>query len=178
MVNLLKNTAVAWLITAAMVLAAVWIGQHKAATSPNGGAPHATPPLSAAQQWYVYDDAQVLSDREAELLREKNQLLDRQYDGVVACVTTNYGREDLYRFAMDYAEEIGLGQRDFIVVLDIAGDNYWLVQGSGLVGQFTDEDCEDYAWTYLEDDFAQGEYGSALLRLLDALDGWYHQADR
>ena len=59
------------------------------------------------------------------------------------------------------------------VVLDISGENYWLVQGAGLVGQFTDQDCSDYAWDYMEADFAAGDYDGAVLSLVDALCQWY-----
>jgi len=59
------------------------------------------------------------------------------------------------------------------VVLDIKGDNYWLVQGAGLQNLFTDDDCGDYAWNYMETDFARGDYGEALLSLVDALSDWY-----
>ena len=62
---------------------------------------------------------------------------------------------------------------DFIVVLDISGDNYWLVQGAGLVTMFTDQNCSDYAYDYLEADFADGDYGDAALRLTRALADWY-----
>ena len=74
---------------------------------------------------------------------------------------------------MDYAQDIGLGSHDFIVVLDISGENYWLVQGSGLVGLFSDDDCQAYAWDYMEESFAQGDYDTALLNLTQALADWY-----
>ena len=74
---------------------------------------------------------------------------------------------------MDYAETIGLGSYDFIVVLDIAGENYWLTQGSGLVELFSDDDCQAYAWNYMEDAFARGDYDSALLDLTQQLANWY-----
>ena len=38
------------------------------------------------------------------------------------------------------------------------------IEGAGLVDLFTDDDCSDYAWEYLEDDFARGDYGDALLK--------------
>ena len=39
--------------------------------------------------------------------------------------------------------------------------------------QFTDEDCSNYAWDYMEADFATGDYDGAVIRLMDALCQWY-----
>jgi hypothetical protein len=77
-------------------------------------------------------------------------------------------------YAIQYADSIGLGENDFIVVLDISGDNYWLVQGSALVNRFTDDDCSTYAYSYMEQDFARGDYDSAVLSLTQALAQWYN----
>ena len=170
--NILKKQSVAWVITAVMVVAAIVIGLTKApaASTPEGpGGSYS----DGADSWYVYDDADVLSASTERTLRERNRQLYESMDVVVACVTTDYGRDDLYDFAMDYAERIGLGQYDFIVVLDISGENYWLIQGSGLVELFTDDDCSAYAWQYMEQPFARGNWASALLNLTDALADWY-----
>ena len=86
---------------------------------------------------------------------------------------TNYGKADLGSFALDYADRLGLQEYDFIVVLDISGDNYWLVQGSSLIGIFTDDDCGNYAWDYMESYFAAGDYDGAVLSLTEALEYWY-----
>lgn len=173
--NILKKQGVAWGIAFAMILAAIGIGLAKAPTSnapltPDSGV---SQPGAAEEQFYVYDDANVLSGSEERNLGRLNEDLYSSMGVVVACVTTNYGRDDLYSFALDYAERIRLDQYDFIVVLDISGDNYWLVQGAGLVDLFTDDDCSDYAWEYLEDDFARGDYGDALLSLVKGLSQWY-----
>ena len=47
------------------------------------------------------------------------------------------------------------------------------MQGAGLVTMFTDQNCSDYAYDYLEADFADGDYGDAALRLTRALADWY-----
>ena len=167
--NFLKKQGVAWVITLVMIIAAIGIGRAKA----NTGAP-APGPTPSADTCYVYDYAGVLSNNELTRLSNLNRSLLDDMGVVVACVTVNYGRSDLYEYALDQAEEIGLRENDFIVVLDISGDNYWLVQGAGLTGLFTDNDCANYAWDYMESDFARGDYGNALLSLADALSNWYY----
>ncbi len=175
--NILKKQGVAWVITIVMIFAAIGIGQAKSITSstPPISEPSSTAPIQVPSDWdglYIYDNANVLSVDEETKLSQLNEELYAKFGTVVACVTTNYNKSDLYSFALDYADSIGLDAYDFIVVLDISGDNYWLVQGAGLVSDFTDDDCGDYAWDYMEDHFARGDYGEALISLVAALSDW------
>lgn len=171
--NFLKKQGVAWVITVVMIIMAIGIGTAK--KSPGAVTPE--PPSQtippASDFFYVCDDANVLSKDEERKLSAINERLYADMGVVVACVTANYGKADLYDYALDYADRLGLQEYDFIVVLDIKGDNYWLVQGAGLQNLFTDEDCGDYAWNYMESGFARGDYGEALLSLVDALSDWY-----
>lgn len=169
--NILKKQGVAWVITIVMIVIAIGIGSAKA--EPGHSTSQPISPDSQEQFYYVFDDAGVLSPDEEQDLGRLNEELDASCGAVVACVTTNYSRDDLYSFALNYADSVGLGAYDFIVVLDISGDNYWLVQGAGLVEDFTDEDCYNYAWDYMETHFARGDYGSALIELTKALSAWY-----
>ena len=65
------------------------------------------------------------------------------------------------------------GGYDMIVALDISGDNYWLVQGDDIRRDFTDNDCSNYAYDYMEDYFVRGMYDDAVLELTAALEDWY-----
>lgn len=173
--SFLKKQGTAWVLTLVMVAAAICIGRGRAAVTP---APEPVPAPSASQAVeaarYVCDDAGVLTDEEIRTLSQRNEQLLEDMQVVIACVTANYGRDDLYDYALDYAAKLDLQQYDFIVVLDISGDSYWLIQGSGLTEVFTDDDCTDYAATYMERDFAAGRYGDALLSLTTALSDWYY----
>jgi uncharacterized membrane protein YgcG len=187
----LKKQSVAWVVALVMIVAAIAVGQARkpsgaatgSAPAPTvsaspGGAP-AAPASPAVTQAvpdtssYICDEAGVLSDSTEKTLAQRNQKLLSQSNAVIAVVTTNYGKSDLGSYAIQYADNIGLGENDFIVVLDISGDNYWLVQGSGLVDRFTDDDCSTYAYSYMEQDFARGDYDSAVLSLTQALAQWY-----
>lgn len=168
--NAFKKQPVAWAITLVMIAAAIGIGWAKSPAAP-GGAPGGY--SDGPDSWYVYDDAGVLSDAAEGTLRERNRQLYESGDVVVACVTTRSGGDDLGEFSIDYAERIGLGPYDFLVALDIPGENYWLIQGSGLTGQFSDDDCRAYAWEHMEEPFARGDYQAALLELTQALSEWY-----
>lgn len=169
----LKKQGVAWGLTLLMVFAAVGIGYAKA---PANNHPAPEPDLPGAPNGaasFVWDDAGVLSSETVRTLDQRNERLWKQYGVSIGVVTCNYGRDDLDQYAMKRAEEMGLGGYDMIVALDISGDNYWLIQGSDISGAFTDQDCSDYAYEYMEYDFARGFYGDGLLSLTEALESWY-----
>ena len=164
-VSVFQKQGVAWGLTALMVVAAIGIGNIKAFA--NNSVPE------EASQPYVRDDAGVLSGNTLTQLTQRNQRLYNKYGVVIGVVTCNYGRDDLYNSALKQAEEMDLRGYDFLVVLDIKGDNYWLIQGADLVRYFTDEDCSDYAWDYMESYFARGDYDGAVLSLTEMLEAWY-----
>lgn len=175
--NIFKLPAVAWMLTGVMVVIAIGIGIEK-----TGGShvPEPAPtPGSGLQQGpgsypsYVRDDANVLSAQTERELAERNQRLWERHNVTVAVVTCNYGRDDLYDYAMECGKEMGLGGYDMIVALDISGDNYWLVQGADMTRDFTDDDCSNYAYDYMEDFFARRMYDDAVLSLTEALEVWY-----
>lgn len=173
--NVFKKQGVAWLITIVMVVVSIGIGYAKApvnnpAPEPTN-APQSTP--SGSSTSYVWDNARVLSDQTIRELDQRNQRLWDRCRASIGVVTCNYGGDDLGNYALQCAEDMGLGGYDMIVALDIQGDNYWLVQGDDLRRDFTDQDCTDYAYEYLEYHFARGMYGDALLELTQALESWY-----
>lgn len=167
-----KKQGVAWGLTALMVVAAIGIGYAKAPI--NNPAPEPDlPNAPAASDTFVRDDANVLSSQTERELAERNQRLWQRYSVTVAVITCNYGRDDLGDYAYRQAVEMGLGGYDMIVALDISGDNYWLVQGDDIRRDFTDDDCSNYAYDYMEDYFVRGMYDDAVLDLTAALEDWY-----
>lgn len=173
--SVFKKQGVAWGLTLLMVFAAIGIGYAKSpinnpAPSPDYPA-ETVPPASAGS--YVRDDANVLSEQTVRTLDQRNQRLWEQHRVTIGVVTCNYGRDDLYQYAAKRLEEMGLGGYDMIVVLDIWGDNYWLYTGDDVAWHFSDEDCSDYVYDYMEDYFARGMYDDAVLNLTEALEDWY-----
>ncbi len=171
--SVFKKQGVAWGLTVLMIFAAIGIGY---ARGPMAGTPEPrpeTPNAPASAQSYVWDNARVLSDQDVRALDQRNQRLWDRYSVSIGVVTCNYGGDDLYDYAMQCAEDMELGGYDMIVALDITGDNYWLLQGNDIRRDFTDRDCSDYAYEYLEYDFARGMYGNAALDLTEALESWY-----
>lgn len=165
-----KKQGVAWGLTALMVVAAIGIGLAKTSAGNTPEPDYQQGPGTFPS--YVRDDAGVLSNGTERELYERNLRLYENHGVVIGAVTCNYGRDDLYDYALQRAEDMGLGGYDFIVVLDIRGDNYWLIQGYDLLPYFTDEDCSDYVYEYMERDFARGDYNAAVLNLTEALEDW------
>ena len=172
-VNIFKTQAGAWLFTIVMVIAAIGIGYAKSPAN----SPALEPGYGDSYHWeggqFLWDNANVLSDRTLRELDQRNERLWRNHSVVIGVVTCNYGGDDLYDYALQCAEDMGLGGYDFTVVLDISGENYWLVQGDKLTRDFTDGDCSDYAYNYMEASFAKGDYDKAVLSLTEALENWY-----
>lgn len=171
--NIFKLPAVAWMLTGVMVVIAIGIGIEKASATPTPEPAPRPTNAPAATASFVWDNAQVLSNRTERELNERNDRLWDNYGVGIGVVTCNYGRGDLGEYAMQCAEDMGLGGYDMIVALDISGENYWLVQGDDIRRDFTDDDCSDYAYDYMEDYFARGMYEDAVLDLTEALEDWY-----
>lgn len=174
-VNIFKTQAGAWLFTVVMVIAAIGIGYAKApahSPDPRPDYPSQTIPPAASNSC-VWDNARVLSDKTVRTLDQRNDRLWDNYGVSIGVVTCNYGGDDLYDYALQCAGDMGLNTCDMIVVLDIQGSNYWLVQGADMTRDFTDQDCSDYAYDYMERPFAKGDYDKAVLELTEALEAWY-----
>lgn len=171
--SIFKLPAVAWMLTGVMVVIAIGIGIEKTEGTP---VPEPAPrPSSAPAAFtsFVWDDANVLSSRTERELALRNERLWQRHNVTVFVITCNYGRDDLGEYAYRQAVEMGLGGCDMIVALDISGDNYWLVQGDDIRRDFTDNDCSNYAYDYMEDFFVRGMYDDAVLSLTEALEVWY-----
>lgn len=175
-----QKQPVAWCITTLMIVVAIFIGLGRAPASnipapePDYPAPTVPPNAVAATpvEYYVRDDANVLSSRTQRELDERNARLLDEYNVLVGVATCNYGG-DLGSYAQQYFSDMGLGGYDMLVVLDISGENYWLYTGNDVAWDFSDEDCSDYAYDYMEDYFARGMYDDAVLDLTEALEDWY-----
>lgn len=168
--QVLKKRGVAILIAIVMIAAAIGVGYAK---RPDAGGTADPQPGSASS--FVWDEGDVLSARTRKVLDDRNLRLTKEHGVAIGVVTGNYGGGDLAVVAMKCAEEMGLDGNCMIVVLDISGENYWLSQGQNLRRQFTDSDCSDYAYEYMERDFARENYEDAVLNLTEALEIWYDE---
>lgn len=173
--NVFKKQRVAWVLTIVMVCVSIGIGYAKAPVKPPANQPEpmeTRAPAAYPADSLVWDNAGALSDQTERELDQRNERLWNSCQVSIGVVTCDNER-DLGDYALRCAEKMGLGGYDFIVALDIAGENYWLLQGNDIRRDFTDDDCSDYAYDYMEDFFARGMYDDAVLDLTEALEAWY-----
>lgn len=162
--NLLKKRGVAIAITAIVIVLMSVVGILKA--------PAQLPDVQTGQ--WVYDGADVFSAEEEQYLTQGNAALLSEHGAVIAMATVpNVKGWELLDFCVDLADGWGLSGSDFILVMDIEGDNYWLVQGYDLVDAFSDDMASQYVRQFLENDFAAKNYGAGAVKLFDALSAWY-----
>ena len=162
--DLFKKRGVAVIVTAVVIVLMSVIGIAKA--------PVELPDVQTGQ--WVYDGADILTAKQEEYLTQTNKELLADHGVAVAVATVPHVRGwELMDFCRDLGEKWGLNADSFILVLDIGGDNYWLGQGGDLLDLFTDDMAGQYAWQFLENDFAAQNYGAGAVKLVDALHSWY-----
>ncbi len=162
--NFFKKRGVAVALTAIIIVLMTLVGILKA--------PVDLPEVEIGT--WVYDGADVLSLEQEDYLVQGNAALLSDHGAVIAVATVPSAKGwDLLDFAVELADRWELKGSDFILVLDIDGDNYWLVQGYDLLNSFPDSLAGQYLRQFLENDFAAGDYGEGAINLFDSLRYWY-----
>jgi len=139
-------------------------------------------PASAAvvqpsASYYVTDEAGVISSETEAYIVSMNGELEYACDGaqiVVVAVDFLDGMdiEDYcYRLFSDW--QIGSASEDngVLLLLAIGEENYWCMQGTGLINSLSSGTIDDILWNYLEPDFAVGNYDAGVRSVFDALCG-------
>lgn len=132
-----------------------------------------TSPLpEPSEQFYVLDEAQVLSESTVQTILTKNEALYTQYGVQIVVLTVS----DLQnRDIKDYASDVydawkigGANAKGLLLVLDIAGDNYFTVAGAGLRENMTSTALQAMLNQNLEPDFAAKNYDAGVAKFFDA----------
>ena len=128
----------------------------------------------ASADFYVYDEAQVLSEQAEEYILAQNDALFALTGAqiVVACVNTT-GYTDIADYAKDMFNQWGIGSAEknngVLLLLSIWEDDYWLLQGQGLEDLLPSGTVKLMLNEHLEPYFAEQQYESGVLVLFDAL---------
>ena len=118
------------------------------------------------------DGADVLSSSVEDTVCLYNANWDARYGTLVALATVNgTGGLSLSDYAYQLGEELGLGSRDALLVLDIQGQDAYLATGPDLDARFGADTVTQYMDQYLYTDFMAGDYGEGVEDLYGALDG-------
>ena len=123
---------------------------------------------------WSYDGAHILSEETEQLIDGYNARWDEEYDGVTALATVPTARNwEIYDFATTMGQKWGLGPKDSLLLIDKAGDRYYLVT-SGYI-----DDSVGYEKLYgiVYDEFVpaynNGSYDAAVAQFYGALDEAY-----
>ena len=130
--------------------------------------------LKPTDDFYVYDGADVLSDSTERSIVSQNEALYETYGAQIVVVTTNdtegYSLEDFtYRLFNEWGVGSAEKNNGVLLVLDIAGEDYHCLQGSGIEYSLPTSTLSRILNESLEPDFAAGDYDAGVQKTFAAL---------
>ena len=179
--KMLKKQGVAIVLTIVMIVLAIGIGRARMDTVPKPVQPSGQGGLDTTlstgpyEKW-LWDEAGVLSDETEKQICLYNANWDKRYSSLVAVAAVSSVDGDLGDYTYKLGDEIGLGPRDALLVMDISGQDCWLATGKEFAEMMPDSQVEQFMSAYLEKEFFDGKYGSGVLNLFNALNGRYYDA--
>jgi len=190
-----KKVPVAVAVMVVAIVAALVIGQAKkpveiypAVPAPEGG--YALDNLGTGDYYkWIDDQAGVLSSGTEEALCRYNATWDNRYHSLVAVVTVDGVGGSLEDFAFDIGYDMGLGEGDAILVMDIENADAYLATGTDFRTMLTDDMATQYMDSYLYAPFMSGDYDEGVQALFGGLhvlyvdtfgmgDGEYYYGDQ
>ena len=174
----LQKKSVAIFITLVMIVAGIGIGQMRGNQAPpiptSGDTALDTTLSTAAYEDWLWDEADVFSKSEEKEICLYNANWDNRYNSLVAVAAVKSADGDLGDYAYELGNEIGLGQGDAILVLDIGGEGAYLATGDDFADVLlSDTEATKLLNLYLYEDFQNGDYGKGVLTLMEALNDRY-----
>lgn len=130
--------------------------------------------------FYILDQAGVLSAGTQSAILEKNQSLYETYGIQIVVVTVaDLADADITEYTQSILTQWKVGgdeQKGLVLVLDIAGENYFTIAGTGIRSQFTSAELQNLLDTYLEPDFAEKNYDDGVAKFFaevaDKAEAW------
>lgn len=166
--------ALAWLVTVAMIVAALFIGARRGGETPTPPKPQDVgldTSLSTSQfRGYILDNANQLSSKQKESICVYNANWDARYGSIIAvAVEKNIGAIDDRAYELSYTFD--LGQADAVLVIDVATRNAYMAAGDNYPlsnGQVTSY-LNNSLYSYVQADKA----GDGVLSLFADLNTYY-----
>ncbi len=159
----LKKYGWALLLTAAMILLAVVIGRP---TAPKAENP------DYYGQW-ISDEADILSASAEKAIAGYNEQLDKKYGSIVGLITVDtWGTADPEDFTYDRAEEMGLGEWDFLLLLSKRDKDFYFAFGAES-GYYANAELETTVILHMKNEVYSAEASGILPALYADLVKWY-----
>lgn len=125
------------------------------------------------ENFYANDYADVLSNETINhIISENNRISGTGVEIVVTTVDFTDGT-DIETYAKDMFNSWGIGNSDknngVLLLLSIGDDDYWVTPGTGIKQYLDAGTLQNILNTYLEDDFAAGDYDKGVRKTFDEL---------
>ncbi len=130
--------------------------------------------VQPTEMFYVYDGANVLSEAtEATIVYNNDTLFAACGAEIVFVTVPSTGSMDISDYAYKLFNDWGIGSAErnngVLILLEIGEEEYWYLQGSGIETRLTTGDLAALVDTYLEPDFAVGDYDAGAAKLFEQL---------
>ena len=124
---------------------------------------------------WMKDDAGFFTPETADTIARRNLSLDTTYNSLVAIHTVDYlNGKDIETFAKDAAEDIELGGRDMLLLLDSDTQDWYVVYGPGLEPYVEmNSELKELFNSQLSPDFFAVTSNRRVILLFDALQEWF-----
>ena len=124
---------------------------------------------------WMKDDAAMFTAETADTIARRNLSLDGTYNSLVAVHTVSYlNGKDIETYARELAEEMELGGRDMLLLLDTDTQDWYVVYGPGLQPYAEmNTELRDLFRSQLSPDFFAVTSNRRVVLLFDALQEWF-----
>ena len=123
------------------------------------------------EAFYVYDEAEVISDETEQLILEKNKELNEKYGVqivIMAVKSTGGASMKDYTTQVFQSWQIGGGNGNgLLLVLNLEENTYHTASGAGLGNLFTSENLKTLVDEQLEPDFGAGSYDAGVKKYFE-----------
>lgn len=170
-----KKLVLAWIVTAAMIVAAVFIGLNRGGDTP-------TPPkpqdmgldmsLSTEQfQNYILDNAGALSAKQKESICLYNANWNKRYDSVIIVAAEKRINGPIDDRAYDLSYQFDLKQSDAVLVIDVSAKDAYMATGEDypLSGGQVTSYLDNSLYAYVQN----GKAGDGIMNLFADLNTYY-----
>lgn len=173
-----QKRPVAIVLTIVMILAGIGFGRLRADQAPKApttGTAALDTSLSTAsyEENWIWDEAGVFSSSQIKQIALYDANWDKRYNSLVAVAAVKSVEGDIAEYAYSLGNDIGLGQGDALLVLDVGGQDAYLATGEEFSTMLSDSQATTYLDLYLYEDFMKGNYGTGVLTFLNALNQLY-----
>ena len=172
--KLLKNRGVAVFLCFVMIIMALWIGRWKQQTTVS--APEYETEIWGEENYgaylrYISDETDLLEQEAAEQIAQINASLDFSYDSICGLgIVNQFEDADIADAAYAFGEQLGLGERDFLLFLDLQSADWYFACGSE-AEEYVDHALEIVVTSHMDQVFT--DPSGTLPVLYEDLRSWY-----